>query len=266
MFSSIKNLNVYREDIESAYGGKVYGIKRNFKKESQSKMSVHTQNQSVTTFQNAYVVTSANNSATSIPTNVRLGDYKFPFSDKVKGNWYFSHIDYVNDSAKTKSGEPAIEVFYTIIDQEVCYKIAAGIIKGKATNEAHHIRQLYPKGKYRYQALIDSVEESLGRPITCSTDFYGITEWVNLEYGNYSIGGFTKRDPISWKEVQEYFINSIQQKNMTINSYVDDEITENDNEYACSSTCDDTMNTNIAENHDDYDDEFDDFLSDEDWD
>lgn len=265
MLSSIKNSNIYCEGIKHSYGGKVHGIKRNIKKKSQSKISVHTQNQSVTAFPNAYVGTSANNIAISIPTNVRLGDYKFPFSDKVKGSWYFSRIDYVNDLAKTKSGEPAIEVFYTIIDQEVCYKIVAGIIKGKATNEAHHIRQLYPKGQARCQALVDSVTESLGHPITLTTDFHGITEWVKLEYGNYPIGGFTERNPISWKEVKEYFIDTIQQKNMIMNSCVDNETTENDNEPNCNSKYSDNKNKNTLENHDDFDDDFDDFLSDDDY-
>lgn len=265
MLSNVKNSNIYYDGIESSYGGKVHGIKRNFKMKFQTKMPVYAQSSNVSSFQNSYVGTSANNMAAPNPPNIRLGDYKFPISDKVKGNFYFSRIDYVNDSATTKSGEPAIEVFYTIIDQQICYKIAAGIIKGKATHEAHHIRQLYPKGKFRYQALVDSVTESLGHTITQASDFHGVTEWVKLEYTDYGIGGFTKRDPISWKEVKESFIDSIQQQNMIMNSYVDDETTEIDNDSNCSSKCSNIPDTYNAENDNDFDDEFDDFLPDDDY-
>ena len=130
------------------------------------------------------------------------GKYKFPTYDEVPAGHYFSKIIAVKETI-TKTGKNAIEVYYKIKNFSTCYQVVNGILPPTTDIPKYYIKQVYPKDTTYYAMFVDSMAEALdiGDGEFTLNDIIGVTEYVNLSYDKYDIGGFSERIPF---EVEDF--------------------------------------------------------------
>ena len=245
--NTVNNCDIYNDVYYDSYGGKIHNLKRNMKKKT---YPITTKPSNGIDIQK-HMQYGTSNSITS----QGLGIYKYPSYDIIKAGNYFSVIDNVKKT-KTKSGEKAIEVFYAIKPYDTCYKIATSQISKKDTNDTYYIRQKYPIDSEHYQCLVDSMAEALCRDHFKLHDIIGVTEFIKLSYEYSDIGGFAKRDYLTWEEFTDSCIEHYNAQKQIMEEMA--EIT-NKSEPA------EEYNTKELNNQEyDEDDEFDDFLDDDD--
>lgn len=172
----------------------MYGIKRNIKMNPQVKKPVIKQNIS------SPIIVGKSERKFKCS---RYGKYKYPMYNEIPDGQYFSKVVKVKDTT-TKTGKPAIEVFYDIRDAGVCYKIANGWMGDNGTDGIYHIRQKYPEDSSYYEEFVDSMAKALNN---YDYDFdydetIGVTEHITFNYyGNY--GSFAERMPFKFDEYKD---------------------------------------------------------------
>ena len=187
-----------------------------------------------------------------------LGKYQFPICGEVPPGEYFSEIKEVRETVTAK-GKPTIEVYYKIENAYTIYQIANGRLPDTTKVDTYYIKQSYVIGTPYYYNFLDGMAEALGRDKFREEDVVGVTEHVELSYGNSDIGGFSERTPFErdWYEVTE-----------------ESQSEETTEETELSDPCENNIPNSYDEDddNDDYnffdeDDDFDDFsyLDDEDY-
>ncbi len=141
-------------------------------------------------------------SSPRILKNNGLGKYKYPKCDEVPAGKYFSKITAIREKTSW-AGYPGIEVFYELIDGELCYKIATGMLPEDAEKNPYYVIQFYQENTLYYDAFIDAMSEALGVKSFPIGKVVGVTEWITLSYGKSDIGGFSSRTPCEWEELME---------------------------------------------------------------